>query len=190
MANKSNVESSIISVFGGSSPVTGSSAYQNAYDVGRLLAERGFAVATGGYSGTMTAVSQGAAEAGGRVIGVTSDQIELFRPLGPNQWVKEEIRYPTLQERLIHLVRNNDGMIVLPGGIGTLSEMALAWSYLQVGEISARPLALLGTHWRQMIDSFIDPLYVRPEHVQLLYFAETPRDAVAYVTNHGRNNLS
>jgi uncharacterized protein (TIGR00730 family) len=152
-----------------------------------MLAQRGFAVATGGYSGTMTAVSQGAAEAGGHVIGVTSDQIEQFRPLGPNQWIQEEIRYPALQERLIHLVRNNDGMIVLPGGIGTLSEMALAWSYLQVGELSARPLVLLGAHWQEVINGFIDPLYVRPDHLQLLHFAGTPLDAVDFVANHPAN---
>lgn len=174
----------VIAVFGGSSPQPGSPAYRDAYAVGRLLAERGFAVATGGYSGTMTAVSQGAAEIGGHVIGVTSDQIEQFRPLRPNQWVQEEIRYPALQERLIHLVRNNEGMIVLPGGIGTLSEMALAWSYLQVGEISARPLVLIGKHWRDVVTGFVDPLYVRADHLQLLYFADSPLDAVDYVANH------
>lgn len=177
----------VISVFGGSSPPPGSEPYQSAYEVGRLLAERGFAVATGGYSGTMTAVSEGAAQAGGHVIGVTCDQIEQFRPLGINQWVVEEIRYRTLQDRLIHLVRSNDGMIVLPGGIGTLSEMALAWSFLQVGEISPRPLSLLGRVWRDTVDNFIDPMYVRPEHIRLLHFAETPGDAVEFVANYRDN---
>jgi uncharacterized protein (TIGR00730 family) len=174
----------VISVFGGSTPEPGSTAYDEAYQVGRLLAEQGFAVATGGYCGTMTAVSQGAAEAGGHVIGVTSDQIERFRPLAPNEWLKEEIRFPTLQERLIHLVRQNDGMIVLPGGIGTLSEMALAWSYIQVGEISPRPLALLGTSWRDTLTTFSDPQYVRSQHIELLHFADTPQDAVNHVAVH------
>ena len=173
----------VVSVFGGSSPQPNSLAYAEAYQVGRLLAERGLAVATGGYSGTMSAVSQGAAEAGGHVIGVTCDQIEQFRPLGPNRWVQEEIRYPALQERLIHLVRQNDGMIVLPGGIGTLSEMALAWSYLQVGEISIRPLALLGKMWRDMAAEFVDPFYVRPEHVNLLFFTDSVPDLVAHVAD-------
>ena len=183
MIIKSSAAYPVISVFGGSSPQPGSAAYQEAYEVGLLLAQRGFAVATGGYSGTMTAVSQGADEAGGHVIGVTCDQIEQFRPLGPNQWLKEEIRFQTLQDRLIHLVRNNDGMIVLPGGIGTLSEMALAWSYLQVGEISPRPLALLGELWRETVTGFIDPIYVRSKHVQLLHFADSPEEAVDYIAN-------
>lgn len=172
----------VISVFGSSAPQPGSQAFAEARLVGRLLVEAGFAVATGGYSGTMTAVSQGAAEAGGHVIGVTSAQIEQFRPLGPNAWVNEEIRYPTLRERLLHLVTQNDGMIVLPGGIGTLSEMALAWSFLQVGEISARPLAMLGALWPQTIRAFFDPMYIKPEHMDLLYFADSPATAVAYMT--------
>ncbi|RMG89414.1 MAG: LOG family protein [Chloroflexi bacterium] len=149
--------------------------------VGQLLAEAGFAVATGGYSGTMAAVSQGAAEAGGHVIGVTCNQIERFRPLGPNQWVKQEIRYESLRERLLHLVTQNDGMIVLPGGIGTLSEMTLAWSFLQVGEISPRPLVLLGALWRETVDVFARPEYLRPEHLALLVFADSPETAVAHI---------
>ncbi len=187
LLNESSNAYRVISVFGGSTPQQGSPAYKEAYDVGRLLAERGFAVATGGYSGTMSAVSQGAAEAGGHVIGVTSEQIEQFRPLRPNQWVQEEIRFQTLQERLIHLVRHNNGVIVLQGGIGTLSEMALAWSYLQVGEISPRPLSLLGDFWRKIVTNFIDPQYVRPEHFQLLHLANSPQDAVDHVANHANH---
>jgi len=179
----------VISVFGGSSPQPGSAAYQDAYDVGRFLAQRGFTVASGGYSGTMSAVSQGAAEAGRHVIGVTSEQIERFRPLAPNQWVQEEIRYDNLQDRLIHLVRYNTGMIVLPGGIGTLSEMALAWSYLQVGEISNRPLVLFGPKWRDVLNRFLDPMYVRLEHFQLLQFTDSPLQAVEYIANHPTNKI-
>ena len=55
---------------------------------------------TGGYIGTMEAVSRGAAEAGGHVIGVTCEEIEAWRPVRVNAWVKEEIRRKTLMERL------------------------------------------------------------------------------------------
>jgi uncharacterized protein (TIGR00730 family) len=176
----------LISVFGSSAPQPGTEPYESARQVGRLLAENGFAVATGGYGGTMTAVSHGAAEAGGHVIGVTSDQIEQFRPLRPNQWVQEEIRYTTLRERLLHLITNNDGMIVLPGGIGTLSEMTLAWSFLQVGEIEPVPLIMLGSIWQETVHAFHDPQYVQEQHLRLLTFAESPETAVAVLQNHVR----
>lgn len=168
----------VVSVFGSARPVPHSPAYEEARRVGQLLAEKGFAVATGGYSGTMSAVSQGAAEMGGHVIGVTSRQIERFRPLGANQWVKQEVQYETLRDRLLHLVIHNAGMIVLPGGIGTLSEMTLAWSLIQVGEISPRPLVLLGEMWQQTVKSFVQPEYVHDSHLDLLRFATSPEEAV------------
>lgn len=168
----------VISVFGSASPQSGTAVYEAARQVGRLLAQAGLAVATGGYGGTMAAVSQGAAEANGHVIGVTSAQIEQFRPLRPNAWVHEEIHYETLQDRLLHLVTQNAGMIVLPGGIGTLSEMSLAWSFLQVGEISPRPLVLLGEMWPQTMAVFAQEAYVRPTHLELLRYADTPETAV------------
>lgn len=168
----------VIAVFGSSAPKEGQPDYEEAREVGRLLAESGFAVATGGYSGTMTAVSHGAAEAGGHVIGVTCSKIEQFRPLGPNRWIHEEIRYPTLRERLIHLVENNDGMIVLPGGIGTLSEMSLAWSLIQVEEISERPLILMGQMWKDTVKAFVRAAYVYETHQELIKVVLTPEEAV------------
>ncbi len=173
----------VISVFGSSAPEPGSAAYAQAQLVGRLLAEAGFAAATGGYGGTMTAVSQGASEAGGHVIGVTSAQIERFRPLSANRWVAEEIKYDSLRDRLVHLVMQNQGMIVLPGGIGTLSEMALAWSFLQVGEVEKRPFALLGDLWREGIQAFYRPEYVKRQHLDLLFYAATPETAVAHIVD-------
>jgi uncharacterized protein (TIGR00730 family) len=178
----------VISVFGSSAPALGTPGYEEARQVGRLLAEAGFSVATGGYCGTMEAVSQGAAEAGGHVIGVTCDQIELFRPLGPNEFVTEEIRYHTLQERVQHLVRENAGMIVLPGGIGTLSELALAWSLLQVGEISPRPLALLGEIWQETLRAFFSPAFIKQQDMDMLYWAGTPEAAVSHIIAHTKNS--
>lgn len=170
-----------IAVFGSSSPEPGSPGYEQARTLGRLLAEAGYAVATGGYMGTMEAVSCGAAEAGGHVIGVGCAQIERFRPSEFNRWVAETVAYETLRERVCHLVLHNSGMIVLPGGIGTLSEMALAWSLLQVGEVEARPLVLLGDLWRETMRTFIRSEFVRPDHAALLHYADTSDEAVAHV---------
>jgi len=172
----------IITVFGSSRPLPDSAAYDEALTVGRLLAEAGYGVATGGYMGTMEAVSRGAAEAGGHVIGVTSGQIETFRPIPPNQWVQEEIRKELLRDRVAHLVMQNEGMIVLPGGIGTLSEMALAWSLMQVGDIPVRPLVLYGSTWRATLTAFFDADYIRAQDYSLLQFADTPETAVALAT--------
>lgn len=167
-----------IAVFGSSRPRPGSDAYVQAVTMGRLLAEAGFAVATGGYEGTMAAISQGAAEAGGHVVGVGCTRIESYRGAKLNPYVVEAVLYDTLTERLLHLVRHNHGMVVMPGGIGTLSELALSWSLLQVGEIEPRPLVLLGDLWQQTLDAFLESDWLDGPDRSLLSLAQTPEEVV------------
>ena len=143
-----------ITVFGGSLPQPGSPPYLEAYRLGSLLAGAGYAVQTGGYIGTMEAVSRGASEAGGHVIGVTCDEIEDWRPVAPNQWVAEEKRCQTLRKRLYVLIDDCDGAIALPGGIGTLAEVALTWAQLQIQPEDQKPLILIGSGWQETLAAF------------------------------------
>ena len=161
----------IVSVFGGNAVEINDSGYQEAQELGRLLAGAGYTVATGGYGGTMEAASRGAKEAGGRVIGVTT---ALFnsRRLGPNEWVDEEITFPTLYLRLHHLVTFSDALVALRGGVGTLSEVSLSWSLLQVAEMPAKPFVLVGPNWRRIIDAYGRESTVRRRDLDLLSFAE------------------
>lgn len=172
------MKGAIISVFGSNQPQPGQPEYQFAYELGKKLALAGYTVATGGYMGTMAGVSQGAFESGGHVIGVTCDEIEAWRPIKSNEWVKEEIHYATLRERLFHLVEKNDGVIVLPGGVGTLAEVALTWSQMQVGIMPPRPFILLGEMWQQTMQVFIDPIYVPQRYQEMLQYTNTPQQAV------------
>ena len=96
--------------------------------MGRVLARAGYAVLSGGYNGSMGAVSRGAREAGGRVIGITC---AVFDPLPSNAWLTEEIKAPTMLDRLAIMLDRSDGFVAVRGGIGTLSEVTLAWSLLQ-----------------------------------------------------------
>lgn len=172
----------VISVFGSARPKVGSDDYVLAERVGRLLAEAGCTVATGGYSGTMEAVSKGANEAGGHVIGVTTAQLERIRPIPPNQYVIENIPYPTFLERLLHVVRHNDGMIALPGGVGTLGEIVLAWEFFRTEEIPPRPLVMLGEMWRETMAAFVREAYVDAETREMILFADSAEEAVQLVT--------
>ncbi|MBA4420761.1 MAG: DNA-binding protein [Anaerolinea sp.] len=143
-----------ITVFGGASPQPGSAAYQQAYNLGKMLAGRGHTVATGGYIGTMEAVSRGANEAGGHVIGITCAELERFRPTKANPWVLEEIKYETLHQRLGALIEICDGAFALPGGVGTLAEISVMWNQLLIGAIHPKPLILIGSNWKRVIDGF------------------------------------
>jgi uncharacterized protein (TIGR00730 family) len=170
----------VISVFGGSAPRPGEPAYREAESLGRALAQAGFEVATGGYVGTMEAVSKGAAEVGGGVIGVTCEQIERWRDVRPNRWVTEEVRCETLRERAYRLIAIGEGAIALPGGVGTLSEVALAWSLLQTQEIEPRPIVLVGDVWRRTLTGFLSSAdgYLGPSEAKLLTFVPDAAAAV------------
>ena len=168
----------VISVFGSSWPKPGAADYELARQMGALLAEAGYTVQTGGYGGVMEAASKGAGEAGGHVIGVTCKQIETFRPMPANRWVAQEIKRNTLQERLAYLVTHSDGAVVMPGGIGTLAELSLMWSFMQVGEISPRPLIAVGGLWARTLNAFVSTEYIAPEYISLIQAAKTPKDAI------------
>jgi uncharacterized protein (TIGR00730 family) len=174
-----------VTVFGGSTPRPGDSAYLQALQLGDGLARHGFAVLTGGYIGTMEAVSRGAAEAGGHVIGVTCDEIESWRAVEPNRWVQEERRYATLRERLYVLIEDCDAALALPGGIGTLAEVAVMWSQMQVGAMAPRPLILIVSGWRETLNVFQQQLgeYVPLAYRSLLLYAADVPTAVRLVVD-------
>ena len=176
----------IVSVFGGSRPQPGQPAYEEARALGAALAEAGWTVAPGGYAGVMEAASRGACEAGGHVIGVTCGLIEDWKGLRPNAWVKEEKKFATLRDRLSHLVEFCDAAVALPGGIGTLSEVALTWSLLQTGEIRPKPLVVVGAVWVQTLSTFIQQAdgYLHPGDDQLVWLAENVNEA-ARLLNQG-----
>lgn len=169
-----------ISVFGGSQPKEGDSAYEEAMLLGRLLAQRGHTVLTGGYIGTMEAVSRGASEAGGHVVGVTCEVIEAWRPVKPNRWVKEERRRKSLMERLQALVEECDAAVALPGGPGTLTEIALTWNLMIVESRHRSPLILVGRGWQSTFDQFFKEFdgYIPAKQRELLLFAEDVETAV------------
>jgi hypothetical protein len=145
-----------VTVFGASKPVPGEPLYEEALQLGRLIGGAGWGVLTGGYIGTMEAVSRGAAESGGHVIGVTCEEIESWRDVGPNQWVSEERRYPTNTARLLALIDGCDAALALPGGIGTLAEVAVLWSQLQIGSVAPRPFLVIGPGWEATLQAFLE----------------------------------
>lgn len=144
-----------VAVFGGAAPKPGEPAYQEAQNLGTLLAQHGHTVMTGGYVGVMEAASRGANEAGGHVIGVTCSEIERWRNTRANQWVKEEWRYETLRERMYALIDGCDAAIVMPGGVGTLAELAVTWNEQIINGKLTCPIILVGSGWQEMIDIFL-----------------------------------
>ena len=169
-----------VTVFGGANPLPGTPAYAEAELLGRLLAQSGHTVLTGGYIGTMEAASKGAAEAGGHVIGVTCAEIETWRGVKANPWVKEEWRCQTLDERLLRLLDGCQAAIALPGGVGTLVEIALLWNRMLIQAAPTRPLILVGAGWQKTIQTFLETHdgYVTEAHQRLVQFTANVEEAI------------
>jgi uncharacterized protein (TIGR00730 family) len=174
-----------VTVFGGSQPTPGTYPYEQACQLGKRLAELGCQVITGGYIGTMEAVSKGANEVGGYVIGITCDEIERWRPVGPNPFLNQEIRVPTLRQRLYTLIDMCDIALALPGGIGTLAEISAMWTQLDINAISPKPLILIGDEWRNVIRCFhlYMEAYISSRQLDWIQYAPTVENAIEHITH-------
>jgi uncharacterized protein (TIGR00725 family) len=152
--------------------------WEMAHRLGGLLAQRDFAVVTGGYGGLMSAVSQGVSENGGRVIGLP---MRHWDSLEPNRW-NAELRWSDgYGMRLDHLLRCT-GVVALPGGVGTLSEMSVIWAAAQT-EPNPQSIVLLGECWPPLIKAIGEHLVVGPQDLSLLHVAASPEEAIQALTD-------
>ncbi len=172
----------VVSVFGGSRAAEDSDDYRDAYQLGRLLAERGYTLCNGGYHGTMAAAARGAKDAGGRTIGITVEV--LARRLSPNPWIDEEVATATLFARLEQLATLGDAYVVLRGGIGTLLELALVWNLGQLQSGPPKPIVTVGSGWRSVLRALPRYLAIRPQDLALVTIAASPTAAVDHLARY------
>lgn len=172
-----------ITIFGGTKPRPGDLDYAQAVFLGEQLARKGHTVLTGGYMGTMEAVSQGANRAGGHVIGITCEEIERWRKSPANPWVIEERKTQTLHERMILLIDSCDLAMALPGGMGTLAEISLMWNRMLVEATPRRRLILIGDGWKTAFTSLFSAMdgYFTHQHQEMLTFVPDVEAAVAAI---------
>jgi len=168
----------IITIFGTSRAKPGDIAYTLAYRVGALLAQAGFTIANGGYGGTMLAAAKGAAEAGGNIIGVTCS---AFRDSKANEYISREIVTDSFDERLDTLLKLGQAYVVLPGGTGTLLELAKVWELKNKGFLNAdKPIILVGGFWQPLLDLIAVDDHDSSRHIKQ---AESIEQVVELITN-------
>jgi uncharacterized protein (TIGR00725 family) len=156
----------LITLFGSSRVQPGTPAFAEALVWGRAVARAGFGVATGGYNGAMEAVSQGAKEAGGLVVGITAPVLFPHRD-GPNAHVDLELPSSSLMTRIERLIDVSVACLALPGGVGTLAEILAAWNLNHIAQMHHKPLKPLGVH-RGWLEVIRPGLEVSPEALQML----------------------
>jgi uncharacterized protein (TIGR00725 family) len=175
----------IVSVFGSSRLRESDPEYAEARQLGCALAQKGFAICTGAYGGTMEAVSRGAKEAGGKTYGVTA---EFFPNAKANKWVDVEVRVKTWQDRLFEIIRLGDGFVACKGGTGTLAELAVAWEMMNKSVMPPKPFVALGEFWAPILNCVrsVEAGQNNPwaeGKAQILRTAATPEEAAEFLWN-------
>jgi uncharacterized protein (TIGR00730 family) len=133
-----------ITVFGSGRVHPGDPAYDQAREIGRLLALEGYAVITGGGPGVMEAANRGCQEGGGLSVGCN---IELPHEQDINPYVDLGVEFRYFFARKTMFVKYADGFVIMPGGYGTLDELMEALTLIQTGKIEHFPVVLVGSEF-------------------------------------------
>jgi uncharacterized protein (TIGR00730 family) len=175
-----------VSVFGSARVKPDNDMYRVAQEIGRLFAEAGFAVVTGGGPGVMEAANRGAKAAGGLSVGFT---IDLPHEQDPNPYLDICVNFKHFYARKTMLVKAAEGFVMMPGGFGTLDEMFEALTLIQTGKVLNFPVVLFGSgHWKGLLDwinaKVLSEGLISPEDEELLYVTDDPEGAVKLVVEH------
>jgi uncharacterized protein (TIGR00730 family) len=173
-----------VSVFGSARTKSGSPLYAEAERLGRLLAEHGYGVITGGGPGLMEAANKGAAEAGGASIGL---RIDLPFEQSCNPYVKTRLDFHYFFARKLMFVKYAAAYVVMPGGMGTLDEFSEAFVLTQTGRIRPFPVILYGSgYWKGLLDWMRDAMvgggYVREREIlDCCSLCDSPEETLAHI---------
>lgn len=170
-----------VAVFGSARTRPDHPTYAQGVELGRRLAEAGFAVITGGGPGVMEAANRGAVEGGGTSVGLG---IELPFEQGLNSYVDLGINFRYFFARKTMFVKYAQGFVVLPGGMGTLDELFEAVTLVQTRKVTSFPIVLLGSdYWGGLLDWLRGPVLddgkIAERDLDLLQLTDSVDEAVA-----------
>jgi len=175
-----------VSIFGSARTAPDDPYYQKAEILARLLAQKGFSVITGGGPGIMEAANKGAAEAGGRSVGMN---IRLPFEQKPNPYANINIDYRYFFTRKVMFVKYAMAYVVLPGGFGTLDELFEALTLIQTKRIKGFPVILMGSeYWKGLLDwlrkTMLHGNKISPADLELFQIIDDPEEAVKHILKY------
>jgi uncharacterized protein (TIGR00730 family) len=174
-----------VSIFGSARVREDHPAYRAARDTGRLFAEAGWAVITGGGPGAMEAANRGAREGGGQSIGFN---IELPHEQYENPYLDISVTFRHFYARKVCFVKPAEGFVIFPGGFGTLDELFEALTLIQTDKVLDFPVVLFDSdYWEELLHFVRTELLqggmISPNDLELLYVTDDPADAVRTVVD-------
>ena len=172
-----------VSCFGSARSPEGSRPYELARETGRLFAEAGWAVVTGGGPGVMEAANRGCREGGGLSVGFA---IQLPHEEGTNPYVDLSLTFDHFYARKTMFVKAAEGFCVFPGGFGTADELFESLTLIQTGKVLHFPVVLVGeAYWTPLLEwvrrSALADGMVSAEDLELLTLTDDPHVALETV---------
>jgi uncharacterized protein (TIGR00730 family) len=139
-----------VTFFGSARVKSDNKYYKLAEQTAAIIAKAGFSIITGGGSGIMEAANKGAAQAGGKSIGLN---IELPREQAPNNYQNLSLHFKYFFCRKVMFLKYANGFIAFPGGYGTMDEFTEALVLIQTFKQAYFPVILMGSdYWTGLVD--------------------------------------
>ena len=185
-----------VSIFGSARTKEDHRYYQLTVDVAEKIAKHGYGVITGGGPGIMEAGNKGAYAAGGTSVGLNIDlPFEQF----DNKYIDRDknLNFDYFFVRKVIFVKYSQGVVVMPGGFGTLDELFEAITLVQTKKVGAFPIVLVGNDfWSGLFDWIKEILLekfgnISAEDLDLIHIVDTPDEVIEILdTFYDKNNLS
>jgi uncharacterized protein (TIGR00730 family) len=172
-----------VSIFGSSQTKPQSAAYKTTVDIAAMLVEEGYNVISGGGPGIMEAANKGAAEAGGKSVGL---HIELPNEQSPNEHANVRLKYHYFFIRKVMFVKYAVAYIIMPGGFGTLDELFEALTLIQTKRIRSFPVILMDSgFWNGLLEwlkkTLVREKTIKASDLDIFTVTDTPEEAVAII---------
>lgn len=172
-----------VSIFGSARLKPNSNAYRTTVRIARLLVENGFNVISGGGPGIMEAANKGAAEAGGKSVGL---HIHLPNEQRPNDYANVRVAFKYFFIRKVMFVKYAVAYVIMPGGFGTLDELFEALTLIQTKRIRSFPVILYdSSFWGGLInwmkDTMLQQKTISPTDFDIFRIVDNPEEAVAII---------
>jgi hypothetical protein len=174
-----------VTIFGSARSKPGDTYYTMAEQMGKMLAEEGFSVITGGGPGIMEAANKGAYEAGGQSVGLNI-VLPFEQKLNPYTTIHINFRYFFV--RKVMFVKYAMSYVIFPGGFGTMDELFESLTLIQTDKIKPFPVILIGSqYWAGLLawinDTMLSEGMILPEDRCIFTLVDTPADAVEIIRN-------
>lgn len=169
-----------VTVFGSSRSHPDSSTYKATENLARLLVQNGFNVISGGGPGIMEAANKGAAEAGGKSVGL---HIHLPNEQEPNKYANVRLDFKYFFIRKVMFVKYAVAYVIMPGGFGTLDELFESLTLIQTQRIRSFPVILMDSrYWKGLMDwmreSLLKEKSISKSDLEIYSLVDTPEEAI------------